>query len=80
MTGGPGSDTFQFTAGNGKDTVTDFDADGGAGNQDFIGASFASATSIDQVGANTVIHFGAGDTLTLLHVDKTHIDATDFTM
>jgi Ca2+-binding RTX toxin-like protein len=80
MTGGAGHDTFHFAAGDGKDTVTDFDADGGVGNQDLIGANFVDATSIDQVGANTVIHFGAGDSLTLLHVDKTHIDATDFTV
>jgi Ca2+-binding RTX toxin-like protein len=78
MTGGAGHDTFDFNTGDGKDTITDFDADGGAGNQDFIGADFAAVTSIDQVGANTVIHFGAGDSLTLLHVDKTHIDVSDF--
>jgi Ca2+-binding RTX toxin-like protein len=78
MTGGAGSDTFHFVTGDGKDTITDFDADGGVKHQDFIGADFASVTSIDQVGANTVIHFDAGDSLTLLHVDKSHIDATDF--
>jgi Ca2+-binding RTX toxin-like protein len=80
MTGGPGNDLFHFAAGNGRDTITDFDADGGVGAQDLIQAKFTDATSIDQVGGNTVIHFGAGDTLTLLHIDKTHIDQTDFTM
>ncbi len=79
MTGGPGNDTFDFNVGDGKDVVTDFHPDGGVGHQDLIGANFSDATSIDQVGENTVIHFGVGDQLTLLHVDKTHIDATDFT-
>lgn len=78
MTGGAGNDIFIFAAKNGKDTITDFDADGGVGQQDLIKANFASVTSIDQVGDNTVIHFGAGDSLTLQHVDKTHIDQSDF--
>ena len=78
MTGGPGHDTFVFQVGDGKDKITDFDADGGVGAQDFIQADDTLITSTDQVGENTVIHFGTGDTLTLLHVDKTHIDASDF--
>lgn len=78
MTGGRGQDTFIFNVGDGRDTITDFDPDGGVGAQDHIDTDFTLVTSIDQVGANTVIHFGAGDTLTLLHVDKAHIDSTDF--
>jgi len=78
MTGGAGNDTFNFNTGDGKDTITDFDADGGAGAQDFIHATFADVTTIEQVGLNTVIHFGVGDSLTLLGVDKTHVDSTDF--
>jgi hypothetical protein len=78
MTGGSGNDTFNFNTGDGKDTITDFHPDGGPGAQDLINATFADVTSIDQVGANTVIHFGIGDSLTLLHVDHTHIDSTDF--
>jgi Ca2+-binding RTX toxin-like protein len=79
MTGGSGNDTFEFNTGDGKDTITDFHPDGGPGAQDLIQATFADVTSIDQVGANTVIHFGVGDSLTLLHVDHTHIDSSDFT-
>jgi len=79
MIGGAGNDTFNFNAGDGKDKITDFDADGGMGAQDLIHADPSLITSTDQVGANTVIHFGTGDTLTLIGIDKTHIDSTDFT-
>lgn len=78
MSGGAGNDTFNFATGDGKDTITDFHPDGGVGHQDLIHATFSDVTSIDQVGENTVVHFGVGDQLTLLHVDKTHIDSTDF--
>lgn len=78
LIGGSGHDTFVFDVGYGKDKITDFDADGGVGAQDVIHADYSSIISIDQVGKNTVIHFGAGDVLTLLNVDKTHIDSTDF--
>jgi Ca2+-binding RTX toxin-like protein len=79
MTGGGGFDTFQFAKGYGKDTITDFDADGGPGAQDLIQATFTDVVSIDKSGENTIIDFGNGDTLTLLHVKPSQIDATDFT-
>jgi Ca2+-binding RTX toxin-like protein len=78
MTGGAGNDTFDFAAGDGKDTITDFDADGGVGAQDLIGAKFADVDSITKSGQNTIIDFGDGDTLTLLNVKPSQIDATDF--
>jgi Ca2+-binding RTX toxin-like protein len=78
LVGGLGNDTFVFADGYGRDKITDFDADGGAGAQDLIDATFADVLSINQVGADTVINFGDGDKLTLLGIDKTHIDATDF--
>src|SRR5262249_28752056 len=78
LIGGAGDDTFHFIAGDGHDTITDFDADGGLGHQDLIAAEYSSVTSTDQVGDNTVIHFGHGDTLTLLHVDASHITGDDF--
>lgn len=77
LTGGPGSDLFVFANGEGKDVVTDFDAIGGEGNQDFIGASFAEIT-VRRSGSDTVIDFGGGDTLTLLDVRARDIDASDF--
>ena len=78
LTGGSGNDIFVFSDRFDKDTVTDFDADGGAGFQDVIQATFADVESITQSGKNTIIDFGDGDMLTLLGVKKEQIDATDF--
>jgi hypothetical protein len=80
MTGGAGNDTFVFAKGDGKDTITDFDADGGTGAQDLIDAKFLDVVSTEKSGENTIIDFGNGDTLTLLHVQPSQIDASDFTM
>ena len=77
MTGGAGSDTFQFNSGFGEDTITDFDANGGAGNQDFIRGNFDDAT-VTQDGDDTVLDFGNGDVLTLLDVSAADISAEDF--
>jgi len=77
-TGGTGNDTFIFATGGGKDTITDFDAVGGAGLQDYISATFPGADAITEDGKNTIIDFGGGDTLTLLNVKPTQIDVSDF--
>jgi hypothetical protein len=78
LTGGEGSDIFVFnSSGLGNDTITDFDADGGAGNQDFIRGTFGDA-AITQNGANTLLDFGDGDTLTLLNVNSAQITVADF--
>lgn len=78
LTGGAGNDNFVFNTGDGKDIITDFDADGGAGLQDHIDATFPGAGAISQAGKNTIIDFGSGDVLTLLNVKATQIDVTDF--
>ena len=78
LTGGAGFDTFQFSTGMGRDTIRDFDADGGAGFQDLIQADFESVTSITQQGKHTVISFDGGDVFVLRGVDATTIDQTDF--
>ena len=77
LTGGDDSDTFVFSAGFGKDVITDFDADGA--NQDHIDGTFPGSAAVRQSGQNdTIIDFGNGDTLKLLNVDPGQIDATDF--
>lgn len=81
MTGGSGADHFYFLINDepgGKDVITDFDAKGGGGNQDYIGADFEDVVSIKQHGQDVVIDFGGGDTLTLLDVKKAHISEADF--
>jgi len=65
--------------GYGKDVITDFDADGGEGHQDFIDADYGDVLSVHKVGKHdTLIDFGDGDTLTLRDIRPGHIDATDF--
>lgn len=79
LTGGSGNDTFLFPAGNDKDTITDFDADGGIGFQDLIGRAFADLDSTTEDGKNVILDFGDGDVLTLLNVEPEQITAADFT-
>ncbi len=82
LTGGAGDDRFVFASGYGSDIVTDFVA--GAHSDDridltafhmTIGAALSRAT---QSGSNVVFNFDGGDTLTLLNVDKTGLNAEDF--
>ena len=77
MSGGSGNDIFVFVVGDGRDTIRDFDADSTNG-QDHIQVAFPGAGAISQVGDNTVINFGNGDRFTLLNVDASTIDGTDF--
>lgn len=79
LTGGAEPDVFFFEQGGGKDVVTDFDAIGGADNQDLIGASFNEVVIRGRHG-DTIIDFGSGDILTLLNVHKSDIDASDFAL
>jgi len=77
LSGGAGADTFMFKNGYGKDVVLDFDAIGGEGNQDFIGANYAEVI-VSGHGRDTIVDFGGGDTLTLIDVKAKYIDASDF--
>ncbi|QOZ27723.1 calcium-binding protein [Bradyrhizobium sp. CCBAU 51753] len=86
VTLGAGNDSYVYKPTGGPDTVTDFVA--GAGTDDRIDLRpFASlgfhelATVLPlaaQVGADTVINFGGGNTLTLLNVLKTDLSEDDF--
>ncbi len=84
LTGGAGDDTFVFGTGRGADVITDFTA--GAATEDVIalslGASFDTfaeiAAAAVQVGADTVIDFGGGDSLTLIGVTPSALHADDF--
>ncbi len=80
--GGAGNDTFVYSTG--RDTIYDFVA--GAGGIDTIDlrgvAGIQSLADVlakaTQVGANTVIDFGGGNTLTLQSVTKTSLVSGDF--
>jgi Ca2+-binding RTX toxin-like protein len=78
LTGGAGLDTFVFTTGQGRDTIMDFDADGGLGNQDHIDGTFPGGANVTQSGQDTIVDFGGGDIFVLKNVLATHIDVNDF--
>jgi len=82
MTGGTETDFFVFNKGDGRDKITDFNADNAdmAGHdQIYIQIDFEDIKSIKKFGNDgTIIDFGQGDTLTLLHVAKADVDASDF--
>ena len=84
LTGGAGGDKFVFAPGYDADTVTDFSA--AAGDKiDLSGFTTIHSlsqvqTRATQVGANTVLNFGNGDTLTLNNVAASGLTANDFVL
>lgn len=85
LSGGPGADTMQFSSGLGADRVLGFAA--GAGVADVVrligmGPAFDSFAEVmaaaAQVGADTVIDFGGGNTITLVGVAMATLVADDF--
>jgi Ca2+-binding RTX toxin-like protein len=85
-TGGLGNDVFVFRAASGADTVTDFSV-AALSNNDTVqllgfGAAFDTFAEViaaaSQVGAHTVIDFGAGQTLTLQNVNLASLTSGDF--
>jgi len=82
MTGGGGSDTFYFFVksldykGDGHDVITDFDAIGIDGEQDYLGCP--KPLSIKKSGHDAVLTFEGGNTLTLLDVKPSQITDADF--
>jgi hypothetical protein len=84
LTGGSGDDTFVFGDGDDSDIITDFVA--GAGTDDVIDLTGQSAVSnfadvqaaASQVGADTLIDFGGGDTIVVAGVDVADLHADDF--
>ena len=83
LTGNAGNDTFVFHTGFGLDTISDFAA--GPAIDDVIQvdtslfANFAAIQShAAQVGANTVITYDAGNTITLASVTLANLNANDF--
>jgi Ca2+-binding RTX toxin-like protein len=88
LTGGAGSDNFVFRLSSGNDTVTDF-----TNGQDRIdihdyttftqdpSSSFAAwiaSASVEQQGANTLIHLDANNSILLSNVAKASLAMNDF--
>ncbi|MBX9774702.1 MAG: cadherin-like domain-containing protein [Xanthobacteraceae bacterium] len=84
LIGGGGDDTYGFTTGDGADFIQGFSA--GSGTVDKIQlagiagvASFADVMlRATQVGSNTVIDFGGGDSITLQNVALGNLTADNF--
>ena len=84
LDGGADDDTFVFRPGSGADTIAGFVA--GANTDDrislkgFAGINdFAAVLTLaTQVGADTVLDFGGGNTITLQNVTRADLDADDF--
>ena len=82
LTGGSGADTFVYKDGHGQDTITDFSLAQGD-KIDLTGVTGIKAFSdiqarTTQVGANTVITFGLGNTLTLNTITASSLTASAF--
>jgi Ca2+-binding RTX toxin-like protein len=75
LTGNAGADTFVFAVGDGDDQITDF-VDG-TDLIEFAGLTFADLT-ISQSGSNTLIDYGASDSLLLLALDHNVLTQSDF--
>jgi hypothetical protein len=86
LSGGLGNDRFLYTPAGDADTITDFVA--GPASSDRINlAAFSNIHTLSDVfgiatqrGADIVVDFGAGDTLTLLGVSKSDLAADDFVL
>jgi hypothetical protein len=83
LTGGSGSDVFIFTAGFGKDTITDFAASGPS--QDFLQFSIDMFTDYAdvmshtaQVGTSIVVTLDDNNTVTLSNTSLASLTADDF--
>lgn len=85
LTGGAGSDTFEFELGFGRDVITDFQLDtSGTGAHDLLDLRGLGFMSVEDAlfhttgGASAVIHAG-GDAITLIGVSKlqlqSHLDS-----
>jgi len=75
LTGGAGFDTFVCTATDGN-TITDFDARGGIGKQDFIDIN-GTDFDVERAGRNTIVTV-QGDEILLIGIRPKEIDISDF--
>ena len=86
LIGGAGSDQFFYSAGT--DTITDFDQSAGSFNHaegdviDLVGSGVTTwaqlQTIMSQNGADTLINFGGGNTMTLSSVTLSNLTQSDF--
>lgn len=65
ITGGAGRDRFHFQAGDGKDVITDFNADPASGDILMMETLSRADVSWAQTAAGTLVSYGNGDTILL---------------
>jgi len=81
MTGGGGNDTFVFTGGGGQDVIVDFSAGDDIMEiaKNINGTTITTADDVaaraTQVGSDTVVDLGNGDTITLHNVNADDVQA-----
>lgn len=79
LTGGADADTFIFANNGGNDTITDFEDGLDQIDLSAIGAlTEFNELSITQVGGNVIIDLDGNNDLTLIGVNASDIDASDF--
>ncbi|MGF7146743.1 Ca2+-binding RTX toxin-like protein [Sphingomonas zeicaulis] len=84
LAGGADTDVFLFGGNGGRDVITDFGAGAASGDLIRIGPGLAFDTFeqimavTSQVGADTIIRFDASNSITLLGVTMTDLNAGDF--
>ena len=76
LIGGSGSDTFLASASLGRDVVRDFDWQGA--DHDWIDNASGETATWERDGNDTLIHFGADDTMRLVNVKPWHFSADFF--
>ena len=80
ITGGSGTNTFEFDLGSGQDTITDFQV-----SQDVLdlGAFFSDANQVlgatTQVGSDALISLSGNDSIALANVDVDSLSGNNFT-
>jgi Ca2+-binding RTX toxin-like protein len=84
MDGGTGSDVFVFAAGFGQDRINNFGATPASQDRLDISAlgitlaTFGSAVQMELVGADTLVHIGALDTILLAGINPVDVTSADF--
>ncbi|MSP89199.1 MAG: hypothetical protein EXQ92_10380 [Alphaproteobacteria bacterium] len=79
ISSGGGSDILVFASDFGQDSIVDYDDGSDRFDARNSGVSSFSALTVAQSGSDTVITFTAGNTITLIGVDKALIGSSDFT-
>jgi Ca2+-binding RTX toxin-like protein len=77
LTGGVGADIFRFGLGSGHDVITDFGAGTDRDTLEILAYKQAGVTwTVKDVGADTMINFSSGDSITLLGVHANQLTST----